>query len=169
VASWSLTVSMQSDTIEGVVFHRAHPVIPPHRRLRPAAALGVAVAAGALLAAPVATTVDAGAASPAVTKVLTNASNGTTVVVTKGFQVEVKLASDGFRWTEATTINAGPEVVLQFESGHVGLNGSSMTGFRVVGYGEVTLQATGVKKCSNNPACTPVVMTWRANVISYVP
>jgi hypothetical protein len=121
-----------------------------------------------LLAAPVTATVGAGAAGPAVTKVLTNASNGTTVVVTKGFQVEVKLASDGFRWTEASVINAGPAAVLQFVSGHVNPNGSSTTDFLVVGYGEATLQATGVKKCSNNPACTPTVMTWRANVISYV-
>jgi hypothetical protein len=127
-----------------------------------------AVAVGALLAAPVATTVGAGAAVPAVTKVLTNASNGTTVVVTKGFGVEVELASDGFRWTEASVINAGPEVVLQFVSGHEDRNGSSVTDFRVVGYGEVTLEATGVKKCSHLPACTPIVMVWRANVISYV-
>jgi hypothetical protein len=150
------------------VSHRAHPVPRPHRRLRPAAALGAVVAAGTLFAAPVATTTGAGAASPVVTKVLTNASNGKTVVVTKGFQVEVELASDGFRWTEASGVNAGPEAVLQFESGHVDPNGSSLTDFRVVGYGEVTLEATGVRKCSNNPACTPIVRVWRANVISYV-
>jgi len=54
-------------------------------------------------------------------------------------------------------------------SGHVYANRSSTTTFLVVSSsGEVTLQATGVKKCSNNPACTPIVMVWRANVISYV-
>lgn len=148
--------------------HGVHLVPRTRRRFRPAAALGAVVAAGALLNAPVATTVGAGAASPAVTKVLTNASNGTTVVVTKGIEVVVKLSSDGFRWTEASAINAGPAAVLQFESGHQYPRGSSVTDFRVVGYGEVTLQATGVKKCSNNPACTPIVMVWRANVISYV-
>jgi hypothetical protein len=130
--------------------------------------LVAALAVGALLAAPDAVTVGAGAAGPIVTKVLTNASNGTTVVVTKGFGVEVRLASLGFRWTEASVINAAPEAVLRFESGHVSLNGSSSTDFKVVGYGAATLQATGVKKCSNNPACTPTVMVWSANVISYV-
>jgi hypothetical protein len=112
--------------------------------------------------------VGAGAATTAVTKVLTNASNGTTVVVTKGFGVEVRLASLGFRWTEASVINAGPEAVLRFESGYVFPNGSSVTNFRVVGYGEATLRATGVKKCSDNPACTPVVVVWSANVVSRV-
>jgi hypothetical protein len=153
---------------ENAVSHGVDPIPRSRRRLWPAAALVAAVGACALLATPVVTTVGAGAASPTVTKVLTNASNGTTVVVTKGFGVEVKLASDGFRWTEASVINAGPEVVLQFVSGHVNPNGSSVTDFRVVGYGEVTLLATGVKKCSHNPACTPTVKVWRADVISYV-
>jgi hypothetical protein len=104
-----------------------------------------------------------------VTGVLTNSSNGKTVYVVKGWQVEVKLSSDGFRWTEASVVNAGPEVVLQKLSGHVYADGSSTTLFLVVSYGgEVTLEATGVKKCSNNPACTPIVRVWRANVISYV-
>jgi hypothetical protein len=135
----------------------------------PAAALAAVVGAGALLATPLATSAGVSAATPAVTAVLTNSSNGKTVYVAKGFQVEVKLFSDGFRWTEASVINAGPEVVLQKESGHVYANGSSTTTFLVVRYGgEVTLEATGVKKCSNNPACTPIVRVWRANVISYV-
>jgi hypothetical protein len=120
------------------------------------------------VATSVATTVGA-AASPAVTTVLTNASNGKTVYVAKGFEVEVKLASDGFRWTEASVVNAGPEVVLQKLSGHVYANGSSVTTFLVVSYsGEATLEATGVKKCNNSPACTPIVTVWHANVISYV-
>jgi hypothetical protein len=154
---------------EIAVSHRFHPVPRPHRRLRAAAALAAAVGAGALFAVPVATTDGAGAASPAVTKVLTNASNGTTVYVAKGWHVEVRLSSDGFRWTEASVINAGPEVVLQRLSRHLYANGSSTTIFLVVSYGgEAALEATGVKKCSNNPACTPIVMVWRANVISYV-
>jgi hypothetical protein len=148
--------------------HRVHPLSRPHGRLRATAALAAAVALGALFAVPVTTTVGAGSAS-AVTKVLTNASNGTTVYVARGWHVEVKLSSDGFRWTEASVINAGPEAVLQFVSGHVGANGSSTTIFLVVSIGgEATLESTGVKKCSNNPACTPTVMVWSANVISYV-
>jgi hypothetical protein len=151
------------------VSHGVHPVPRPHRRPRAAAALAAAVAAGALFAIPVATTAGAGAASPAVTKVLTNASSGKTVYVAKGWHVEVQLSSDGFRWTEASVINAGPEVVLQKLSGHLYANGSSTTTFLVVSYsGEAALEATGVKTCSNNPGCTPIVTTWRANVISYV-
>jgi hypothetical protein len=136
----------------------------------PAVVLTAAVGAGALLAVPIATTPGVSAATPVVTGVLTNASNGKTVYVAKGWHVEVKLSSDGFRWTEASVINAGPEVVLQKLSGHELANGSSTTTFLVVSYGgEATLEATGVKKCSNNPACTPIVRVWRANVISYVP
>jgi hypothetical protein len=137
--------------------------------LRAVVLLAAASGAGAGLAVPLATTAGADAATPAVTAVLTNSSNGTTVYVAKGFQVEVKLSSDGFRWTEASVINAGPEVVLQKEAGHLYANGSSTTTFLVVRYsGEATLEATGVKKCTNNPACTPIVRVWRANVISYV-
>jgi hypothetical protein len=153
---------------ENAVSRRVHPVPRPHRLLQLTAALGTAVA-GAFLAVPLATAAGGSTTTPVVTEVLTNSSNGKTVYVAKGWHVEVKLSSDGFRWTEASPINAGPEVVLQRLSGHVDANGSSTTTFLVVSYsGEVTLESTGVKKCSNNPACTPIVMTWRANVISYV-
>ncbi len=149
--------------------HRVlHPVPRPHRGRRPAAALAVAVGATGLLAAPVAAATDSGAATPAVTKVLTNASNGSTTAVTKGEQVVVKLTSDGFRWTEASVINASAELVLRKESGHVSRNGSSTTTFLVVGYGNADLEATGTNKCSAGPVCNPLSVTWSANVYSYV-
>ncbi|HEX3334249.1 MAG TPA: hypothetical protein VHS57_07895 [Acidimicrobiales bacterium] len=146
--------------------HRIDRDLRRHRRLLPAAALVAALGAGSLLAVPLATSAGAGAATPVITKVLTNASNGTTTVVPKGVQIEVKLSSHGFRWTEASVINAGPEVVLKFESGHVNANGSSVTTFLSVGYGEVTLEATGTPKCTT--VCPTVDMAWHANVIVYV-
>jgi hypothetical protein len=151
--------------------HRVHPVPRSRRRLPAAASLAVAFGAGALLAVPLTTAAAVSTATTStVTAVLTNSSNGKTVYVVKGWHVEVRLSSDGFRWTEASVINAGPEVVLQKLSAHLYANGSSTTTFLVVSYsGGAALEATGVKKCSNNPACTPIVTTWHASVISYVP
>jgi predicted secreted protein len=106
----------------------------------------------------------AGASAAAHRVVLTNASNGTTTVVTQGEQVIVKLSSKGFDWTEASVIDASSEVVLKKESGHVSSGGTSVTKFLVVGYGTATLQATGTSKCASGPVCDPLSVTWSANV-----
>jgi hypothetical protein len=109
-----------------------------------------------------------GASTPAHRVVLTNGSDGTSTIVTQGEQVVVKLSSDGFDWTEASVINAGAGLVLKEESGHVSSGGSSVTKFLVVGYGSVTLQATGTAKCASGPACDPLSVTWSANVLAPV-
>lgn len=148
------------------MFQRVRQGSRLHRRPLASAALAVAIGAGALLVAPLALSAGATGASLPIYKVLTNASNGTTTVIPKGVQIEVKLSSHGFRWTEASVINAGPEAVLKFESGHVYANGSSTTTFLSVGYGEVTLAATGTPKCTT--ICPTVETVWHANVIVYV-
>ena len=96
--------------------------------------------------------------------VLTNTSNGTTTIVTRGEQVVVKLSSKGYDWTEASVINVSSELVLKKESGRVSSGGASVTKFLVVGYGTATLQATGTAKCASGPACDPLSVTWSANV-----
>jgi predicted secreted protein len=139
-----------------------------HRRFVPATTwLLIAAGAGVLTVSPLAGPV-AGASTLADRVVLTNQSNGSTTVVTKGEQVVVKLHSDGFVWTEASVINASSELVLKKESGHVSSRGSSVTKFLVVGYGSATLQATGTAKCSSGPACGPPSVTWSANVVAPV-
>jgi predicted secreted protein len=110
----------------------------------------------------------ASAAAAAHRVVLTNASNGTTTIVTQGEEVVVKLSSKGFDWTEASVINASPELVLKKESGHVSSGGTSITRFLVVGYGTATLQATGTAKCAGGRVCDPLSVTWSANVVAPV-
>jgi predicted secreted protein len=110
----------------------------------------------------------AGASAAAHRVVLTNTSNGTTTIVTQGEQVAVKLSSKGYDWTEASVINASSELVLKKESGHVSSDGASVTKFLVVGYGTATLEATGTARCASGPACDPLSVTWRANVVAPV-
>lgn len=110
----------------------------------------------------------AGASAAAHRVVLTTTSSGTTTIVTQGEQVVVKLSSKGFDWTEASVINASPEIVLKKESGHVSSGGTSITRFVVVGYGTATLQATGTATCAGGPACDPLSVTWSANVVAPV-
>jgi hypothetical protein len=138
----------------------------------PVSALTLAIGAGALLAglATAGAAAPSTAASPAIIKVvLTNASNGTTTVVTKGWEVVVKLSSsDGFDWTEASVApSATAQVVLHKVSGHVSRNGSSTTTFDVIGYGTATLMATGSAKCTST-VCLPLSQNWTANVDSVV-
>ena len=142
----------------------------PSRFLLRGSALILTAGTGALVAGPA----TAGAASPsttaapAVTKVLNDASNGTSTIVTKGWKVVVKLSSgDGFDWTEASVVNATSQVVLKKVSGHVSSNGSSTTIFDVVGYGAATLVATGTASCTG-PACVLLRKNWSANVDSVV-
>jgi hypothetical protein len=129
----------------------------------------VAAGTGALAISPADGSFAGASTTSAHRVVLTNQSNGSTTIVTKGEQVVVKLTSDGFDWTEASVINASAENVLMKESGHVSSGGSSVTKFLVVGFGSVTLQATGTEKCSTSaPVCDPVLAHWSANVVSPV-
>jgi hypothetical protein len=132
----------------------------------PATALAVVAAgAGALAMSPAGGSLAGASTTSAHRVVLTNQSNGSTTIVTKGEQVVVKLKSDGFDWTEASVVNASAENVLVQESGHVSSGGSSITKFLVVGYGTATLQATGTEKCSKTPpVCDPLLTHWSANV-----
>src|SRR3984957_19453523 len=128
---------------------RPYGFTSPRRSLLAAGATLLAAGAGALTVSPLAGSV-AGASTMSVQRViLTNQSNGSTTIVTKGERVVVKLHSAGFTWTEASVINASPEVVLKKVSGHVSSGGSSVTKFLVVGYGSVSLQATGTAQCSS--------------------
>ncbi len=141
-----------------------------YRRVLTLGAVTLAFGTAGLLVGPA--TVGAATPSPtataAVTKVLTNASNGTTTVVTKGWRVVVKLSSrDGYAWTEASVVNASPEVVLKKVSGHISRNGSSTTTFAVAGYGSATLVATGTATCTGT-VCVPLSINWSANVESVV-
>jgi hypothetical protein len=103
--------------------------------------------------------------------VLTNASSGTTTVVTKGEEVVVTLSSPGFRWTESSVMSANLAAVLKELSGHVSSTGSSVTTFEVVGYGAASLQAVGSSTCTAGSAggtCIPISILWQANVDSPV-
>ncbi len=154
----------------------AHPglrrVLRPHRftaHRRSLLAIGgtlLAAGAGVLTVSPFAGSVAGASTTSPHRVILTNQSNGSTTIVTKGERVVVKLHSAGFAWTEASVINASPEVVLKKESGHVSSGGSSVTKFLVVGYGSVTLQATGTAQCSSAQPCDPLSVTWSANVVA---
>ncbi len=103
--------------------------------------------------------------------VLTNASSGTTTVVTKGEDVVVKLSRPGFKWTEASVMSASPVSVLKKLSGHVSADGSSVIKFEVVGYGTASLEAIGNAICAASTAggaCTPISILWQANLTSPV-
>ena len=132
----------------------------------PAASLTALLGLGALAAAPATGTAGA-APQPTKVVVLTNASNGTTTVATKGEEVVVQLATNGYRWTEASVVNATANVVLQKLSGHVYPNGSSTTTFLVVGYGLASLRAVGNPKCAASGCLLPSLL-WRANISSPV-
>jgi hypothetical protein len=127
----------------------------------------VAAGTGALALSPAGGSLAGASTTSAQRVVLTNQSNGSTTIVTKGEQVVVRLKSDGFDWTEASVINASAENVLVKESGHVSSGGSSITKFLVVGYGAATVQATGTEKCSTSPpVCDPLLTHWSANVVA---
>jgi len=133
-----------------------------------APALTAVVGLGTLAVLPA----NAGAAAPSATGavkvvVLTNSSNGTTTLVTKGEEVVVRLTSDGYRWTKASVVNASAVPVLRFVSGHVAPDGSSSTTFLVVGYGSAALRAVGNPKCLPSGCALPSLL-WTANVVSPV-
>jgi hypothetical protein len=135
-------------------------------RLGAVTALSAAIGFGALAAL----SPGVGAATPSSAVkvvVLTNASNGTTTLVTKGEEVKVQLHTNGYRWTEASVVNASPVAVLQKISGHVSLDGASTTTFLVVGYGSASLRAVGNPNCLQHGCALPSIL-WTANVVSPV-
>ena len=96
--------------------------------------------------------------------VLTNASNGSTVVAAKGDLVRVKLkATDGVRWSEAYVVPGASVSPLVKKSGGVTSTGSSVTTFEVVGYGTAELEATGTPSCTG-VVCPTYVLLWQATV-----
>jgi hypothetical protein len=118
-------------------------------------------ALGAIIVAPTAVV----ARSTATTKiVLTNSSNGQTVLAEKGDVVQVDLRSaNGVKWSEASVIDSSSDVVLMKKSGHVTSKGSSVTTFTVAGYGSATLEATGTPPCTG-VVCPTYLLVWQATV-----
>lgn len=103
--------------------------------------------------------------TPPTTIVLTNASNGTTVVAAKGDLILVELSGGGtLRWTEASVVppSSTAKAVLVKVSGKTEPNGNSETVFRVKNYGSAELEATGSPICST--VCPPYLVLWQAGV-----
>lgn len=102
--------------------------------------------------------------SASTTIVLTNSSNGSTVLATKGDDVVVKLAGGPLRWSEAQAIESSP--VLVRLSGGTTISGSSTTTFEVESDGTATVEAAGTPICSvaTATACPQYVLLWRATV-----
>ncbi len=137
-----------------------------------------AVATGVALALSLAAfgTVSAASAAPkakptstsaSATIVLTNSSNGSTVMATKGDLVVVQLTGGPLRWTEAQAVESSP--VLVRLSGGTAPNGSSTTTFEVESDGTATVEATGTPICSPptataTVACPQYILLWRTTV-----
>ena len=116
----------------------------------------VALAAGTASAARVMPPTSANVA------VLTNASNGSSVVATKGELIVVHLSSPHLRWSEAQAVQSSP--VLVFVSGSTSTTGASTTVFRVANYGTAQLNATGYPVCVSSKPCPTFVVLWQASV-----
>ena len=103
--------------------------------------------------------------APALTKtvILTNSSNGSSVVALKGERIVVKLSGGLLRWSEAEAIQSRP--VLVRVSGSISTTGSSTTVFRVVNYGTARLDALGRPVCSKATGCPQYVVLWQATVV----
>lgn len=103
-------------------------------------------------------------ASPPSVIVLTNASSDSTVLAAKGDLVRVKLtATRGVRWTEASVVPGTDVPPLVKVSGGVTSTGSSVTTFKVVGYGSAQLEAVGTPPCTG-VVCPTYVIMWEATV-----
>jgi hypothetical protein len=105
--------------------------------------------------------------SASTTIVLTNASNGSTVLATKGDLVVVELTGGPLQWSEAQAIESSP--VLVRLSGGTTPTGSSTTTFEVESDGTATVEATGTPICSPATAaaataCPQYILLWRATV-----
>ncbi len=139
---------------------------------RSAVALGLAaalslvatvIAGAATIASPHSATARAASGS---TVVLTNSSNGSSVLALKGETVVVQLTGGPLRWSQAQALGAGgAAAVLVRVSGSVSPDGSSTTTFRVANYGMAQLRATGAPKCRSGAPCPDYVVLWRASVI----
>lgn len=104
-------------------------------------------------------------ATPVTKIVLTNSANGATVRAAKGDLVVVRLrATKAVQWSQASVapFSTGRAVLVK-ESGRVG-TGSSVTTFKVVGYGLATLEASGYPICTSR-ICPQYVLAWRADVV----
>ena len=135
-----------------------------------------AVATGVALALSLAAfgTVSAASAAPkakptsaSATILLTNSSNGSTVLATKGDLVVVQLTGGPLRWSEAQAVESSP--VLVRLSGGTSPDGSSTTTFEVESDGTATVEATGTPICSPptataGVACPQYILLWRATV-----
>jgi hypothetical protein len=98
------------------------------------------------------------------TVVLTNASNGTSVVVSKGTLVVVRLAGNHLQWSQAQVIESTP-VLVRVSGGTTTTTGASTTVFRATGYGTATLDATGSPFCGTSGGCPEFVVLWHAGVV----
>lgn len=103
-------------------------------------------------------------ATPPTKIVLTNSSNGTTVLGAIGDIVRVNLrATNGVSWSAASVVPSTTGGVLVKKSGHISSTGSSVTTFKVVGHGSATLQATGTPACTG-VVCPAYLLLWQATV-----
>ncbi len=130
-----------------------------------AVAVGIALAG---IAVPLAAGGSAAATiSPPRTIVLTNASDGSTVIAFRGGLVVVDLTGGPLRWSEAQVAPSptGSVPSLVRVSGSVSSTGSSRTIFKVVAYGTAQLDALGTPVCGRVPACPMFVLLWHAQVV----
>ena len=95
--------------------------------------------------------------------ILTNSSNGTSVIASKGELVVVELSGGSVRWSEAQAIQSTR--VLVRVSGSTSTTGSSKTTFRVANYGTAELDATGRPICNPAGGCPQYVLLWHATVV----
>ena len=143
---------------------------------RPMVTLGMAIVIAAALApaiglagAEASTSSPTSFAAPASAKtiVLTNSSDGSTVLASIGDLVVVELSGGPLRWSEALavpTTGATPPVLVRV-SGSTSANGSSTTSFRVANHGTSRIDATGTPICSPDHACPQFVLLWQATVV----
>lgn len=107
-----------------------------------------------------------GATGAPTTVVLTNSSDGSTVIAHRGDRVVVRLTGVPLRWSGATAVPGTntTEPVLVKKSGSTSANGSSTTTFRVINYGAEGINAVGAPICSAAMACPAYVLLWHATV-----
>src|SRR5580698_5284696 len=125
--------------------------------------LVVSLVAVAALASGTASAAKATPPTSSNTVVLTNASNGSSVVATKGELVVVHLSSPNVRWSQAQAVQSSP--VLVFVSGSTSTTGASTTVFRVASYGSAQLNALGYPVCAAAKPCPTYVLLWQASVV----
>jgi hypothetical protein len=121
------------------------------------ASAGASTSAAGTVTAPV----------PAKTVILTNSSNGSTVLASIGDLIVVELSGGPLRWSEAQaepTTSATPPVLVRV-SGSTSANGSSTTTFRVANHGTARIDATGTPICSPTQACPQFVLLWQVTVV----